>query len=119
MSTLGMSYQEIVEQIDNKVKEAVKEFYENPSVVYSAYEYDEWDKPIDNLSEVPVKDKIKFISEDGEWESTVIDSPTWLQIAVIANRMINETKDYKRHFKDFNVFEEKDGVLIANFIMEY
>jgi hypothetical protein len=117
MSTLGMSYQQVMEQIDSIVEETIKLTGKKQSVVYSAYEEDEYGNPINNLKEIAIKGMIKFV--DGEdFVSLPLFSPTWLDIAIVANEMINQTKDYQnRHFKDFDVFDNQDGVMIAKLIM--
>lgn len=118
MNTLGMSYQEIIEQIDNKVNTAIEKLHEEKSVVYSAYEEDNWGNPIDNLDDIPFKGKIQFVDEDEDFRSEIFDSPTWLQIAIVANQMINKTRNFHhRHFEDFDVFCNKDGIAIAKLIM--
>jgi hypothetical protein len=124
MSTLGKSYQDVIDQIDKNVEQAIKEaafgkMYSEKRVIYTAYEMDEYDIPISNLDEVPVKGKIKFVSEDGEWHSPVLDSPTWLQIAVYANAMLIATDEfYFKYFDDFEVVDNENGIMIANFNME-
>jgi hypothetical protein len=121
MSTLGMTYQQIMDQIDSRVLEAVEASGESQSVVYSAYEEDEWGNPINNLDEIPVEGKIKFVDKEKTFESEVLDSPTWLEITVVANKMVNKTSDYQnRHFYDFDVFkvERNDGkIMTATLLM--
>lgn len=119
MNSLGMSYQDIIDMIDSKVNEKFKSINKNQIVVYSAYDYDEWDNPIENLKEIPVKGKVKFVNKDGDFESEVLNSPTWLDITVIANEMLEESKDYQyRHFKDVDVFKNVDGIMTALLIMD-
>lgn len=120
MSTLGMSYQDIINSIDEKVNKAIEYFHCGPvSVVYSAYDYDEWDNPIDNLDEIPIKGNVRFISENEEFQSAILKSPTWLEITVIANKMVNQTRDFQnRHLKDVDVFKgNENGYVIAKLIM--
>lgn len=126
MNTLGMSYQEIMTKIDETIKNALsfKNGYATKPdelyIIYSAYEEDEYGIPKINLNEIPFKGKIKFVNEDETYESEVYDSPTWLDIAVIANTMIMTTKDFqKKSFRDIDIFNNKNGVAIATLIMEY
>ena len=70
-----------------------KEFH----MSYSAFS-EEDDVPVDNLDEIAIEGKVQFIQEQnyGEGEryvSPVVENPTWLQVAVLANEMINTTGD--------------------------
>lgn len=69
-------------------------------IFYSAYEADEDDVPIDNLDKVAVEGTCKFFAEgDNGWgegddyESPEVENPTWLQVAVFANKMVQITGD--------------------------
>lgn len=118
MSTLGLSHQEIMKQIDEAVENEIKIYGEEVSIVYAAYDEDEWGNPVNNLDQIPIENKVKFVSDDGSFESSILFTPTWLEIACWANRMINETKDYQnRHLKDVDVFGEEDGILLVHFMM--
>lgn len=61
-------------------------------VIYAAGPDDADDLPVDNLDDVAVKGLVQFIEvdpQDGErFESEVLESPTWLEVAVLANRMM-------------------------------
>lgn len=91
------------DRIEEKVEQAIladgqKKVY----VIYSAYESDEDDDPIDNLDEVAVKGKCVFFAPQetfygGEksrsYVSPIMENPTWLQLCVLANAMIRRTRD--------------------------
>lgn len=73
-------------------------------VSYSAYDYvdEEHDIAVDNLDEVPIPGKIvirekadRFWGGDKarDFESPVLDSPTWLDLCVQADNMIRKTRD--------------------------
>ncbi len=142
MSTLSKAYQNAINKMEDKVNEACKKAKEHGriDVIYSTYEFDQYDTPIDNLDDVPLKGKVKFVDADALKEgnffdfmyvdnpednpykpfvSKVMDSPTWLEIAVLANEMIQVT--YDRHhvyLEDVVVLEVKDdGVQIAKIQM--
>ena len=116
MSYITKSYQEMMTEMDDMIDKALGET--ERYVLYSAYETDEFDRPINNLEKTPVKGKIKFISEDYEWESEVYDSPTWLDIAVIANKMIIGTQDYNnKYLEDIDIFDSKNGITTAYLFM--
>lgn len=78
------------------------------AVIYSAYEIDENDLPIDNLDEVPFKGTfivkglhMDYWDSDGDGEtyhSNPITDPTWLQLTVLANDCVNTTRDYHHIF---------------------
>ena len=98
---------------------------EKPVVFYAAYESDEGDLPIDNLDEIAIEGKVKFRAEHDpdsgegdEYTSPVLDSPTWLDVAVLANQMIKTTGDYHHQFlESVCVLRERDGIKIAGFSM--
>ena len=108
MSCLSKAYQEAMDKINKRIDEAIKaDGQEKPLVIYSAYEYDEFDNPVDNLDDVPVNGKIVLVDSGDFWDwkhemdgtenpykpfrSKIMDSPTWLEIAVEANKMIHTT----------------------------
>jgi hypothetical protein len=118
MSGLTKAYDDAVNAMEDKVEKAINVFCDKKYVIYSAYDYDEWDIPIDNLDEIPIKGKVEFIGSLS-FESGVFDNPTWLDICVIANRMIIETKDYHHiYLEDVDVVDVNDkGYKIAKLIM--
>lgn len=96
-------------------------------VDYSAYRDDENDIPIDNLDEISIVGKVRFrMPSDAfygggrsrDWESPVLESPTWLDLCVQANDMIRVTRDRHHCFLEgFDVTGQEDGVQIACFSM--
>jgi len=94
---------EVWDKMEDRIEEAVlasgqKKVY----VIYSAYESDEEDEPIDNLDEVAIKGKcVLFAPQEtyfgGEisrsYVSPIVENPTWLQLCVLANAMIRRTRD--------------------------
>lgn len=69
-------------------------------VIYAAAPDDAEELPLDNLDDVAVRGPVCFVevdAEDGErFESDVLESPTWMQVAILANRMMCELK-YDHH----------------------
>jgi hypothetical protein len=129
--TINKAYQEGMKKIQDKIENACKaKGHEKIDVRYAACEFDEWDIPIDNLNDIPLEGKVKF-NDQGDFfdfrgdesiyeafESEVIDSPTWLDIAVVANAMIQKTND--RHHKYLEMItdiHDEDGVMIATLNM--
>lgn len=124
MSGISKAYQEAYNRIQDRVNQAIKKDGQKVILRYAAYEWDDDDMPIDNLSLVPIKGKVKFVDE-GEFfdnyepfESEVCDSPTYLEIAVIANKMIQVTKDFHHVFLErMDVYDDGSGVQEAIIIM--
>ena len=77
-------------EIQNRVESAIDG---NRFVVYSAWPTEN-EMPIDNLDCRPFHGNLQF--REGKYVSPVMNSPTWLEIAVAANEMIKVTGD-KHH----------------------
>lgn len=98
---------------------------EKPVVFYSAYKSDENRLPIDNLDCIAIEGKVKFVTREGAfwgdgkpYESEVVESPTWLTVAVLANAMIKTTGDHHHQFLErVYVVGEEDGVRVVCFGM--
>ena len=98
---------------------------EKPVVYYSAYQSDDDDLPIDNLDEVAIHGKVRFlaehVSEVGEgrpYSSEIVESPTWLDVAVLANEMIKTTCDFHHQFlESVRIAGEDNGTKLAKFSM--
>lgn len=119
MSGLTKAYEGALNAMQDKVEKEINKFCDKKYVIYSAYDYDEWDNPIDNLNKVPIKGKVKFVDSTWNFDSGVFENPTWLDICVIANRMIIETKDYHHIYLEDVDVEDVDiaGNKIAKLIM--
>lgn len=85
-------------------------------VIYSAYESDESGKYINNLNEVAIKGRVEFVQNaDGYWGGNeaedftcVLRDPTWLELCIAADDMIQKTQDFHHVFLEgFN--QRKDG----------
>lgn len=98
---------------------------EKPVVFYSAYKSDANRLPIDNLDDIAIEGKVKFVApaddgwdEGSSYESEIVDSPTWLTVSVLANAMIKMTCDYHHQFlESIYVVGQEHGVTIARFSM--
>ena len=124
-----IKYQEASDPMHKKVQKAVEENGQDFWVYYSAYE-DKDGIPIDNLNEIPVPGKVMFV-EQGDtfygsgksYRSKILDSPTWLEICVVANEMIIATKDMHHiyleavHATPKTLFQDNDEVKILRFSM--
>lgn len=91
-----------------------------PVVYYSAYRTKDC-LPLDNLDEVAVEGDVKFVANyepfwgsGSPYESPVVSSPTWLDVAVLCDDMIRTTGDYHHHFLE-GITLNDDGT--AKFMM--
>lgn len=96
-------YKAATRKIDERVDKACKAAgHDKVYVDYSAYESDERDVPIDNLDEVAVPGKVVLVGfaddffggkESKNYQSPILNNPTWLEACVHANKMIDVTGD--------------------------
>ena len=117
----------------NEMEDAVDAMIPNDvqkRVIFSAYNTSEaTDLPLNNLNSVAVKGKVIMFQEaDGFWgndkgkdfQSPVLENPTWLQMAVVANAMIETVRDSHHVFLE-GVYAIKgkkiDGVKVYTFSM--
>ena len=113
-------YSKRIGAIHAKIEEALGD--DERIVYYSAYRSDSKDLPINNLNRVAVKGKVVFVAEhndfwgEGEsYESEVVENPTWLQVAVLANAMMKTTGDLHHSFLE-GIYRKKvrdDGVTVC------
>lgn len=113
----------------SKIRERIDEkLGSSRYVAYSAYEIDEEkDIPVDNLDKIAVEGKVKFVNERDEfwggqeskdWESEILINPTWLDVCVLANEMIQTTKDFHHVFLEgINVLKREEDLNIAELMM--
>ena len=105
MSAISKAYMDSYNAIQDTVEKAIRDDGQKVLLSYSVYE-DENDVPVNNLKEVPIKGKVIFLSEEEDFRSEVYESPTWLEIAVIANRMCLETEsDFRVFLDELSVYE--------------
>ena len=121
MSSISKAYLESYNTIQDTVEKAIKEDGQEVWLKYSAYEWDENDMPINNLKEVPIKGNVVLLSEEGDFRSEILESPTWLEIAVVTNKMCLETECiYNVFLEELSVYEthvEKTPISEATIIM--
>lgn len=96
------------------------------NLCYSCYKTDERGVPIDNLDEVAIEGKAIITQlcdykDDDEghddYESPIVENPTWLDVCVLFNKAILRTGDYHHAFLEgvYKTKNEKDGVPIYRF----
>lgn len=99
----------------------------NCDVIYSAYKGD-YDDPINNLDDVAIKGKCILVGYKDEffggdksrdYQSLIAENPTWLDIAVLANDMIEVTNDYHHVFLEgvSNTRKKIDDIPVYEFDM--
>jgi hypothetical protein len=100
------------DELQTKVTDAIIKSGQEPLVYYSAYESEEDGSPIDNTDEVAIKGKVKMVQSGcksfgngNHYSGSVLENPTWLDLAVEANRMILTTED--RHHCFFEEVEKR------------
>jgi len=107
----------------------VEEYYIH--VIYSALE----DDYRNNLNEIAIEGRVQFKTPYSEffggkseeartdYESEILENPTWLELSLLANDMINCTGDQHHvfledvHKTDIFTLDDKSFVLIYNFSM--
>ena len=113
MNGLSKAYVMAMEKIESEIEEAIKaDGQKKVCVHYAAFDFDEWDIPINNLKEIPLKGNVKLYAyaENGSglYESDVMENPTWLDICVATNRMISETKTGDQYLEGLKVYKKDD-----------
>jgi len=116
-------YSERINAMHDKIREVLGT--DELVVYYSAYNTRN-DLPVNNLNRVVFKGKgvlvgknDSFWGEGSDYESDVIENPTWLQIAVLTNAMIKKTGDYHHSFLEgiTRTKENRNGVTVFSFAM--
>ena len=116
------AYASATDAIQNRIKARV-----GPKcyVVFSAYKFDADKVPIDNLDDVPISGRVLIrasrdrtrgghLSKD--YESPIMESPTWLDLCAIANEQITATRDRnRRYLEHVEVVEKTSDIQIAAF----
>jgi len=130
--TLWADLQETMREMDDRVNRAVRRADREAYVSYSAYGSDEQGRPIDNLDDVAAYGKVEFVAEANTryggkasqpYRSPVFENPTWLDLCVLADVMIETTGDFHHVFLE-GIDEDKersrqrnDGVKVYRFSM--
>ena len=103
MSDDDSAFCTITDTIELKVENAIRASGRRKVFVYySAYPTDKDDNPIDNLDKIAIQGKAILLAARDDfyggkrsknYRSPVVENPTWLQIAVLANDMIRTVRD--------------------------
>lgn len=117
----------VLDQIEEMIRN--KSQSTDPTIVqFSAYEQDDDGNPINNLMEIPIEGKFKIRQKADEfwggedakdWESPLLDSPTWLDLCMQAEAMMKVTLDDHHCFLEniTPVSVDDDGTVICEFSM--
>lgn len=101
-------YTKAVDEMEAQIIQACRNAgHQNFRVFYSAYESDADDVPINNLDSVVANGQVRFVLNHSEffggragrdYQSEVLEHPTFLQAAVCANKAIMVTNDLHHIF---------------------
>ena len=119
---LGEQDDEVPDPLEMRIENAIEERVSVPHVVYART--NEEGELLDELEQCAFEGKIVFVKEaykdnpDSKlYKSNVLENPTWLDIAVAANRMIMRTEDYDHYFLEDIEIVKPGEVTEARFIM--
>lgn len=114
-------FDEAMSNIQERVNQAIEG---KCFVSYCAYKYDSNEIPIDNLDEVAVEGKVYFFAEHittgsgTNYTSSIVENPTWLQVAILANEMIKTTGDTHHIFlESIQLVKEENSIKQMEFCM--
>lgn len=92
------AYDKAVTPMWERVRAAVKQAgHKKCRISYSNYSFEN-DRPVDNLDEIAIKGKVVLAYEASgsknseDYNSEIMENPTWLQVSVCANKMMSVTK---------------------------
>jgi len=80
---------------------------------YQTYKNNIFKIPLSNLDDIAVEGRVVFEELQHGWlsgggkpyTSDVVEDPTWLEVALLANEMIHTTKDFHHKFLE-NIYEK-------------
>lgn len=113
-------YNKVMTEINNTVK---KKLGREPKVFFSAYTHDANGYPVNNLDKVAIEGKVWIKMppwDDGAtYISPIVENPTWLTLACLADDMIKVTNDHHHVFlENINVVRVEDsGIKQCQFSM--
>jgi len=106
-------------------KRLAKVLPKGAALEYSAYETDEDGLPVDNLDQVAVEGRCIFLQQaeppfgtGKNYVSAEVQNPTWIQVCLLANEMIEITRDRQHVFLEgVHVVSEQNGIKMVDFVM--
>lgn len=94
-------------------------------VQFAAYGSDARDMPINNLDEVAVAGSVQFVQEHDpfwgsgkDYQSATVHDPTWMDVCILANEMIEVTGDKQHCFLEgFTRLRSEGDIDILELVM--
>lgn len=116
-------YSQTINAMQTRVEKAIYDSQMECHLSYLAFSFDENGLPIDNLDDMPIGGNVCFCQECSNgtvqnYSSKVMQNPTWLEIAVLANQMIKATDGQRKYLKGVEIVPETDDIIKAQFIIE-
>jgi len=106
------AYDAIQAKVAKDIKDEVR-------VRYSAFKSDANGIPIDNLGEIAVKGNVTVL-DDTDMFFAFCENPTWLDLAVLANGMLNKTDDdHHVFFENYEIIQERSEITKDNTIIRF
>lgn len=110
---------------DTIAHDACKNIVNECLVQFSAYQQDNNGLPINNLDDIAISGKVVIVAtHDAVWgegknyQSDVVESPTWRSLVELANEMIITTGDRHHIFlEDFEIIDVVNDVQFVVFYM--
>ena len=115
------AYAAACDAIQNRVKASIGP---KCAVYFSAYTLDSDQVPVDNLDEVPITGKllvrgsrrVRGSQRSRDYESSILENPSWLDLCGIANDQIIATRDREhRYLEGIEVVENNGDVQLTAF----
>ena len=121
--TIDEEFEGKLDAINTRIHEALRG--EPMRVCYSVAS-DAEAMPVDNLDEVPIRGAVRlvyrynpvFSAGGSDFESLLLESPSWLTVAVMANAAIEQTGDTAHRFLEgMHLLRREGGVVTAELSM--
>ncbi len=101
------------EKIEAALKRAKVPVKQGVYIRYGCYGEDENEIPVDNLDDIAAEGEVVLVRQADSWiddayKSRVIKNPTWLQVCVLAEKMIRHTGDKHHVFLEAITFMPKE-----------
>ena len=103
-------FDEVYDQRMDAISARVEAAFPDSVVEFSAFTEDDDGLPVDNLDEIAIRGRARFIQkhdsfwgEGEDYTSDVVENPTWFDLLRIADEMIRTTGD--EHHRFLEAFE--------------
>jgi len=115
----------IYNNIQEKVNKVINRYKQECVIIYRVGISND-NTIVDNLDEVVVKGKVRFASsrrvfferkEEKDYRSRIVVNPTWLDVSVMANEMVQYTGSKYRYFDGVELVIEQNNIKKMIFVM--